>query len=184
MKTNIILLATSVLLVSCSNENERNNHVKDNELMEISQDKGIVPTEHPFKLKIQEKILTLNFDELDNIYKSTISVEKDAHYTENLKNEAFFLIMGKGLLDGNIDQKKFYLSEQMKLEQNLPNITNFYKLLNSCRDVMNISESRLMEEKFYRKNIEVIDKMDWRDVNLSIQIRNNLEMRHQEFSQF
>lgn len=93
--------------------------------------------------------------------------------------------MKHGLAESSDNKNKFfYINEQLVLDQNVANITNFYTLLRSCEDCF--SEEKLMEiEKvFYEKNYNRIVNQKWENKELQNEKKISLMRRHKFFHRY
>ena len=186
MKNYILYILFGFFLVSCSNEKEViiNKDAQD-EILERPQGdfKGMIPEDHPLYTIIYKNYETSDLRQLDALYKKHIAPERNKHYTENLKNGAFLIMIKKGLIkEGTNEQKRYYLREQETLSLNLPCTMQFYGLLGSCKNFMSKDEMREIAVNFYNKNVDVINTSYWPDEKNKIAAKSLLDNVVNDFS--
>lgn len=104
------------------------------------------------------------FADVDAFYRREIEKADGLDHTTNLKNMGFHLVMEKGLLKEGTDvQKKYYLDQQMSLESNLPNFTNFYRLLVASRNLLGLKQAMEYARSFQTKNQMAIENLELDD---------------------
>lgn len=98
--------------------------------------------------------------ELLELYKEDIKRAKDEDYETNLKNMWLISLNTKVLNSGTSDEKHYLIQEQDKMENNLPHINNYYKLLTVTNSI-DKAEKMLKARSFYEKNKIAINNINW-----------------------
>lgn len=118
------------------------------------------PMDHPIQVEfklVEQKGLV----EVDKIYKSTVPTSKNEPYYDNLRQFGFMLLIRNGLIeDGTKEQKLYYINEQLESSANLANGKDFYLLLNSLKSEVSLKELKEYSDKFYNKNIALVNEIN------------------------
>ena len=126
-----------------------------------------------------------SLSEADSFYHNGITKEDNAVYSTDVKNTAFSILMDKGLADkGTEEQKKYYVSEQLKLDNNSTTYKQFYTLLLSCRSFMPKDELTKNAAAFYDKNKAAINKMKWAEPAQKNEKITELMKEHKVFNRY
>ncbi|WP_291114976.1 hypothetical protein [Flavobacterium sp. UBA6135] len=108
--------------------------------------------------------------EVDAIYKASMPSSKNEPYYDNLRQIGFMLLISNGLIkDGTKEQKLYYINEQLESIANLPNFNDFYLLLNSLKSEVSLSELTGYSDKFFNKNLALINEIGWKNEDEKIQ---------------
>lgn len=98
--------------------------------------------------------------ELDTMYRQDIK-NTEPYYDLNLKNMWFVIINQKLVDNGGEALKRYYIKEQMQMQQNLANFQGFYSLLLSASSFMDSTLLINTSQEFSRKNSHYIENMKW-----------------------
>lgn len=169
------------LTVSCSSE-KVDSAPQEIAIAPEPNFRGATPQNHPFYKSIYSDYDNIEFEDVDRAYKNHLLRDVNKDYTTNLKNEAFLLLIKKGLIrSGSDKQKRFYLNEQQQLTLNLPCINQFYSLLLSSHNFIKWDEMHMMAKAFYEKNKIIIETSQWPNEDDKQSSLTNLESGYQDF---
>ena len=124
----IILLSGILAIISCSSEETAKKQIAA-ESMSNQRLIGTIPPQH----KVYQGLLAeYDLNQFDKLYREDFnhpdSLKLD--YNISVKALGFYLLMQKGLAEkGTLEQKKYYLDQQLKLDGNVPDVERFYLLL-------------------------------------------------------
>jgi len=147
-----ISLVFSVVLVLFSFSSDKSDCVT------VDDDKSIIPMNRLI-FTVMGDIDKYTVTQLYEFYKIDVA-EFDDKYEEDLKNMWFCLISSKVCNEGNDEQKRYFLNEQINLSSNMPNYGRFYSLLRSC-SFMERDEMDRVASRFYSKNKLVLENMEY-----------------------
>lgn len=177
MRTYILLIVGFISFIAQAQK-------KNAEVVAEADDKSTVPTTHAIYRMISNPGL-YSFEQADSFYQNDISKEAEAPYTTNLKNMGFTLVMDKGLAEkGTDEQKRYYINEQLKLDNNLTTIEKFYDLLLSCRTFETKESLTKSATAFYEKNRAVITKKQWPTAEHKKQATLDLMNKYKIFNRY
>lgn len=160
-----LLLLLSAIIISCNNEK---NEVIERSIVgeqlhqnALNRNSFNPPSDHPVKAEFMlEDQKGLN--EVDAIYKTSMPSTKNEPYYDNLRQIGFMLMIRNGLIkDGTKEQKLYYINEQLESVANLPNFNDFYLLLNSLKSHVSLKKLTEYSDKFYNKNLALINEIGW-----------------------
>lgn len=181
-----LLLLLSVIMISCNNEKNEviENAIVGEELHQnaLNRNSFNPPADHPIKAEFMlEDQKGLN--EVDAIYKASMPSTKNEPYYDNLRQIGFMLLISNGLIkDGTKEQKLYYINEQLESVANFPNFNNFYLLLNSLKSDVSAKELTSYSDKFYTKNLALINETSWENEDIKTQKINELNEALRLFS--
>ncbi|WP_417367503.1 hypothetical protein [Flavobacterium beibuense] len=147
-----ISLVFSVVLVLFSFLNDKSDSIT------LDDDKSIIPMNRSI-FTIMGDVDKYTSTQLYEFYKIDVA-EFDDEYVEDLKNMWFCLISSKISSDGDEEQKRYFLNEQISLSSNMPNYGKFYFLLRSC-SFMEREEMSKIASQFYSKNKAVLENIKY-----------------------
>ncbi len=179
IKFLVILLMSTLLFACTENGNEINDLTGNNKNSGNKENTDFEDLKSQLFLITNKSDVSLN--EIDEFYKDKILASNE----QNIKHLGFYMMMKHGLAESSDSKNKFfYINEQLGLDQNVANITNFYTLLRSCEDCF--SEEKLMEiEKvFYEKNYNRIVNQKWENKELQNEKKISLMRRHKFFHRY
>lgn len=173
MKTYILILAVCFpFFVQAQKSKNADTTAEDN--------KNSIPATHPVY-----SMANYSLGEADSFYRNEIVKEGNTTYGTDVKNTAFSMLIDKGLADnGTEEQKKYYVNEQLKLDNNLPSVKQFYALLLSCRSFMPKEELTKNAAAFYDKNKAAINKIKWPEPAQKNGKITELMKEHKVFSRY
>jgi hypothetical protein len=152
-----------IVFISCnfekSTEIERNLMGKELNENALNKESYNPPMNHPVKAAFMS-VNPIGLKEADGIYKSSMPSSKNELYYDNLRQIGFMLLVKNGLIEyGTVEQKLYYINEQLESVSNMPNFKDFYLLLNSLKS--EVSQEVLIEfsNKFYNKNLVLTQEM-------------------------
>ncbi|OYQ34705.1 hypothetical protein CHU92_11455 [Flavobacterium cyanobacteriorum] len=179
MKKFLLLCIIAGFFASCARATAQGAEVNSPVLEKNTE--GIIPVEHPFYDIIKDPD-SYSIKDIDSYYRKEFLKVDTPDYIPNLKNYAFKILMEKGLPEhGTQEEKLFYLNEQLRLDDNFPNINNFYSLLLSSRDFLKDEELTGMADAFYEKNNKSIEKATWPTETQKRNKEKTLRMAHRKF---
>ncbi len=152
-----------ILVTACKNNNDQSKFQNESNLIEIHNDKlGIIPKDHKiYKTKDYGDMLTL--------YKNFKKEDSNSHYYQNLCNYTIFKIFQSDFFQkSNAEERRFFLNEMANLEYALPNLENFYNLINFMlkNEEVKVKEVMPLAKKFAKKNITQVKETIKSDVEL------------------
>lgn len=147
-KINLFILLI-ILISSCETNNNREKIQNESILEKKPNDSlGIIPKNHDI-------YNTKGYNELFSIYRDIKKKDKAKHYYQNLCNSTIFKIFQSDFYkNSDAKDRDFLMNELISLEYTLPNIENFYDLVNFMlnTDEIKIEEAKLLAKKFANKN--------------------------------
>lgn len=184
----LIYLAVLIGFYSCHEYKSKEiqnqlNGIEVNKQSKISNF-GKPPGDNPIMKEL------LHFDKPDlnrihQLYIKTINEAKDQEYLDNLKQYGFLVLVTHGLINnGTTEQKKYYIKEQLSSQANFPSIINFYNLIRSDNLNLSVTELEKIEKQFYTKNFNLINSLNWIDLNAKKDKLRELNNKHILFSHF
>lgn len=182
MKNSIyIYAAVCLLLISCSQDKENLNAGEIKGVTANAQiEKGAVPKDRlVYKVMFTPSDFTM--EQIDDMYKNDVASAR-ADYITNLKNMWFVVLNKKLVKEGAEEQKRFYIDEQLKMENNLANINSFYDLLRSSS--FTESEKFDLADRFSVKNKAVVDELCSDDAKLKAEKITELTYAKRNFERF
>lgn len=183
MKKIFYLIICVSVIISCSDDKEANTTTAPI----LTKAKAASPDRMRGEIPRNKQIFDILSDadnysiaELESLYKRDIAtIEKD--YAANLKNMWLTLLNPKLFSEGTEEQKLFFIKEQIALDNNLAHFTGFYNLLASSK-LINGKEKEIIGNDFYEKNIEAIDKIEWKTPYQKKAKQNDLVWAKRNFS--
>ncbi|MDP2159123.1 MAG: hypothetical protein Q8K02_01465 [Flavobacterium sp.] len=175
-----------IFFVSCNNDKNEviESAIVGEELHEnaLNRNSFNPPSDHPIKAEFMlEDQKGLN--EVDAIYRSSVPSSKNEPYYDNLRQIGFMLMIRNGLIEyGTKQQKLYYINEQLESSANLPNFNDFYLLLNSLKSEVSAKELTSYSDKFYTKNLALINETSWENEDIKTQKINELNEALRLFS--
>lgn len=143
-------------------------------------ERGAVPKDRlVYKVMFTPSDFTM--EQVGEMYKSDIATAGE-DYATNLKNMWFIVLNKKLIKEGTDDQKKFYINEQLKMENNLPNIKGFYDLMLSSS--LTESEKYDLAERFSAKNKDVVESLYNDDAKMKGEKMTELTYAKRNFQRF
>jgi len=154
-----------VFFVSCNND--KNEAIEKSIVGEklhqnaLNRNSFNPPSNHPIKIEFK-LVNQKGLNEVDAIYKASMPASKNEPYYDNLRQMGFMLMIRNGLIkDGTKEQKLYYINEQLESAANLPNYNDYYLLLNSLKAEVSLKELTVYADKFYNKNLALINEIGW-----------------------
>ncbi|WP_417352557.1 hypothetical protein [Flavobacterium alkalisoli] len=164
MKRLYLVLPVFLLFIACSDENTKeaktainsmNVHVVHDDDPPTGQ--GDIPRSKLVYKSFDQNSFTLA--ELCDRYKSDIEVTAP-DYHDNLKNFWFSIMGDRVISEGSDEVKKYFIEEQLSLQNNLMNLERFYKLL--LASPLSEEESLVASNTFYEINEKAIAGLQWK----------------------
>lgn len=176
MKKIIFVVICASLVLSCQNDNFKDQNQGSNEISNLEKSKnlkGQVPREH----EIWDHLLhpeNTDLDKLTELYTSRISFEK-TDYSDNLKQMTIHAIYENGLIESK-DKKlnDYFIKEQLKLTSNFLSIPQFYQSLKLVEDNYTEEELTKFALTFDKINSNAIEKTNWRDTKRKEELTKSL----------
>lgn len=167
-----------IVLISCNNEKngviERSIVGEELNKNALNRNSFNPPMNHPIKAEFM-LVNQKGLKEVDAIYKSSVPPSQEEPYYDNLRQIGFKLLIKNGLIEkGSKEQKLFYINEQLDSSANFPNFKDFYLLINSLKTDISQKELTEYSNKFYNKNIALINEIDWEKEDDKTQIIDEL----------
>lgn len=164
MKKLYLVLPVFLLFITCSDENtkEAKTAVNTMNVRVVHDDdpptgQGDIPRSKLVYKSFDHNSFTLT--ELCERYKSDIEVTAP-DYHDNLKNFWFSIIGDRIISEGSDEVKKYFIEEQLGLQNNLMNIERFYKLL--LASPLTEEEGLVASNTFYEINEKAIAGLQWK----------------------
>ena len=154
-----------VTLTSCNNDKNEviENTIIGEELHQnaLKRNSFNPPADHPIKVEFK-LVNQKGLNEVDAIYKASMPASKNEPYYDNLRQFGFMLMIRNGLIaEGTKEQKLYYMNEQLESVANIINFNDFYLLLNSLKSEVSLSELTGYSDKFFNKNLALINEIGW-----------------------
>lgn len=145
-------------LTGCSDEKDiiTNNVEPNAAVLKSDRLKGEIPEDRQVNSVLANPD-DFSLSDLDKLYKENVPDVDD-----NLKNMWLGFINPRLLKEGTEEQKLYYISEQLALENSLADFSGFYNLLRSSKKI-NREEKDRLADAFYSKNLKVIEAIQWKD---------------------
>ena len=158
------LFFTTLLVMcifSCQENSEKTDFDEKSEIPESKQldtkTKAIVASDnYPYSID--------SFEELDAYFRS---IEADEPENLNLKSHALTGLFVQGLVQKFSDEEKLYYANAMaNMRHALPNLTNFYELMQHLKKRMEVERLQNIAQKFYDKNMRMVESIEWRNTDI------------------
>lgn len=182
MKNNVcqILMLSLFLIAGCSKEQAEESAVASRSTTNAQIEKGAVPKDRlVYKVMFTPSDFTM--EQIDEMYKDDVASAR-ADYMTNLKNMWFVVLNKKLAKEGAEEQKRFYIDEQLKMENNLANINSFYDLLRSSS--FTESEKFDLADRFSAKNKTVVERLYSDDAKMKAEKITELTYAKRNFERF
>ncbi|WP_330442024.1 hypothetical protein [Flavobacterium sp. C4GT6] len=131
----------------------------------MTSEKGRVKGEIPSAMGINQvfmgEIKPESFSDMVKLYKKDIQLSEGTDFDTNLKN-TWLIIINKALLkgEGNEEQRRFFVYEQLNLEQNFAHLDNFFELLAITNSIDDAEKSKIVNE-YLKKNKAAVKQIVW-----------------------
>ncbi|WP_129752108.1 hypothetical protein [Flavobacterium beibuense] len=169
-----LYLVFPVLLMLFTFTNDKIEGRSDNLMVKTEIDESVIPFDRViFSVMGDEHMYKT--EQLTAFYKIDMNTAAP-EYIDNLKNMWFCLLCSKIAKEGSIEEKKFFLNEQINLYSNLPNYNRFYYLLRNCSSFISDDEMKSIATAFYDKNNKILNGTNWEDENTEKQYKEDLIM--------
>lgn len=183
---SIFAVILPLSLISCHNEKNEaiEKSIVDEKLHQKALNKNSFnpPSDHPIKVEFK-LVNQKGLKEVDAIYQASMPASKNEPYYDNLRQFGFMLMIRNGLIEeGTKEQKLYYMNEQLESVANIINFNDFYLLLNSLKSEVSLSELTGYSDKFYNKNLALINEIGWENEDEKTQKINELNAALKLFS--
>jgi hypothetical protein len=182
---NFLYIILILIAISCHENKDKNIENKIQGLKVSAQAKesnlGNPPSDNPLILELLS-FKEADLNRVDQLYIKTVNETKDQEYIDNLKQIGFKVIILHGLIEtGTLGQKQYYINEQMNSKTNLPNISDFFALLESVKGNFSKIEIIDLGNKFYNKNLKVLERLNFPDEKVKKSEILNLKQKYKMF---
>lgn len=188
MKNYLTLVVAAFLALSCAADNEtltNNDKEKILEEQPIGPDAKSSAPKNNAIVKALQHPGTYNFAQADALYREYIPKSKSKKYYSTLRCLGFKLVMNNGLLlEGTPEQKRFYISEQMATDNNIPVLRDFYELLISSFDFTEEEELKNSAARFCGKNLAALEDAHLNDEVKKKSLRINIMVQQRNFTRW
>jgi hypothetical protein len=146
----LTILMFGLALTSCSSESGVVSIENEPKVDASGRLLGTIPGKHNIYKGL---LVEYDLDKFDELYRTEFAHPDSLllDYSVSVRAVSFFLMMEKGLAQkGTMEQKLYYLDQQLKMEENIPDTERVYALLASLKE----SDEKLasdLEKQFYER---------------------------------
>lgn len=145
------ILLSGLALTSCSSESGVVSIENEPKVDAGGRLLGTIPGKHNIYKGL---LVEYDLNKFDELYRTEFAHPDSLllDYSISVRAVSFFLMMEKGLAQkGTVEQKLYYLDQQLKMEDNIPDTERVYALLSSLKE-SDEKLARELEKQYYNKS--------------------------------